>query len=137
MSCKRGADPPKNSAGRTGTFPSSDWMMSLVSMGNGSCITVVNFSNCEPVTSSQTSHTRSTCLSAVTMLSSPDAMLPFQRSEANSTKMGRAGQIPRFLPTRLLFVQRIRRSRHSGDANTTCHHFRHTCTSKSHFHFRR
>ena len=49
MNCKRGADRPKNSAGRTGTFPSREEMASPVSMGNGSCITVVIFSNSEPV----------------------------------------------------------------------------------------
>ena len=79
--CKRGVDPPKNSAGKTGALPYFESMKSVVSTGNGSCITVEIFSKSEPVTESLTSHTRSTCLSAETMLSSQDALLLYRRLE--------------------------------------------------------
>ena len=49
--CKNGADPLKNSAGRTGVCPSinSEIMVRCVSAGNGFCINVANFPNSESV----------------------------------------------------------------------------------------
>ena len=73
--CKRGADPPKKSMGRTGANSTSSHcqaveMSRCVSSGKGSRITVVIFASCEYHMRSLTLYTRSLGLSAAIMLSS-------------------------------------------------------------------
>jgi hypothetical protein len=70
---RRGADPPKNESGTTGTVLSLDSKFKHVSSGNGTRIAANTFSHWElEVCLNITSRTRSLRFNAATMLSMPD-----------------------------------------------------------------
>ena len=69
ISCKDGANPPKNPAGRSGTCSPAERMLRCVSRGNGFCINMVNFPNSKSVKWSSSWPIRSACSSAIMIFS--------------------------------------------------------------------
>src|SRR5712691_2656340 len=131
---RRGADPPKNVSGSTGTDSSVDCSNNLVKTGNGLCITWTNFSSTGPPISPMTiSDMRSRHSSAAMMFSTPFVSTTEGRYRRYTT-IGKGGQISSNLLTGVVLVQRSRKSRRRGDPKTTCRHRRHTCVSGFHLH---
>ncbi len=125
---RRGADPPRNESGMTGSVSSSGKSRRSVNSGNGTCITARNSSNCQPEKyERKTSDTRLLCPSAAMTLSMPDnkAILPL-------TTRGKAGQTSSVSLMGVSGVQRSWRLRRRGDPKTRHRHRLHTCTSDCH-----
>ena len=135
-SYKHGTDCHKNWLGMTGTFLSFDWRIKCVSAGDGFCITAAILLNCVPVAErSQISHTQLVCSSAAITLPSSMGARPLGRRYAEyPITIGKFGQISMLFLTGVLYVQKTRRLRQSGDANVICRHLWHTYTKVCHFH---
>src|SRR6266403_5250171 len=125
---RRGADPPKNESGMTGSVSALDLSDRYVISGNGTCIAAQTFSHGELLRYSRSmEHTRSLRSSKAMMLSSSDVL-----RETSLMSRSKAGQMSSASIVRCPGTQTSRRLRRRGDPKTTFLHRRHTCTSDCH-----
>jgi len=131
---KRGANPPKNVSGRTGTDSSVDLREKCVKTGNGSCSTGTNFSSTGPwIPKMWIPDVRSRYSSAAMRVFTPFSSTTGDWGDC-STMIGNGGQTSSNLALGVMLVQTSCRSRRRGDPKTTCRHRRHTCVSIFHLH---
>jgi hypothetical protein len=120
--CRRcRADPPRNESEMAGALRSTARSCNHFSTTNVFCIAAMTISSCELGRVKAISHIRSLCPSAAKM-SSPSPHFEVKEGDCFIT-IGNGGQAASFLLTGIRLVQRIRRSRRSGDRNTAYRHF--------------
>ena len=131
---RRGADPPKNVSGSTGTDSSVEFRKNLVKSGSDSCSTVTNFSSSGPrISQMKILDMRSRHSSAAMMFSTP-FLSTTEDGYGRYTVIGKGGQISSNPLTGVVLLQRSRKFRRRGEPKTTCRHRRHTCVSGFHLH---
>ena len=129
---RRGANPPKNVSGSTGTNSSSELSEKCFKTVSGSCGAVTNFSSTGPrISKMWISDIRSWHSSAAMRFSMPFLSTTGNGGGSNKT-IGSGGQICSNLLVGVVLVQASRRSRRRGDPKTTCRHRRHTFVSVFH-----